>query len=82
MKMRNIAPRVGIEPTSLALWGSVPAITLPRLPDVTALPTDVTAGDVSAYYYTHPPRSISTVILTITYIQEVTLHMNTQGMLK
>ena len=37
--MENIAPRVGIEPTSLAFWVSVLTITPPRLTDVTTLQT-------------------------------------------
>ena len=39
MKMRNIVPSAGIEPTSLAFQASVLTITPPRLPDVTTLPT-------------------------------------------
>ena len=55
MKMGNIAPRVGIEPTSLAF--SVLAITPPRLPDVTALPTPTSIrGSL-------PETSVQTTIL-------------------
>ena len=36
--MGNTAPRAGIEPTSLAFWASVVAITQPRLPDITTIP--------------------------------------------
>ena len=39
MKMGNITPRTVIEPTSLAFRARVLTITLPRLPDVTTLPT-------------------------------------------
>ena len=39
MKMGNIVPRAGIEPTSLAFQASVLTITLHRLPDVTTIPT-------------------------------------------
>ena len=38
MKMGNITPRAGIEPTSLRSWVSVLTITPPRLPDVTIVP--------------------------------------------
>ena len=37
MKMRNIAPRVGIEPTSLAFQANVLTVTQPRLHDDIAL---------------------------------------------
>ena len=39
MKMGNIAPRTGIEPTPFAFWASVLTITPPRLPNITTLPT-------------------------------------------
>ena len=39
MTIGNIAPRAGIESTSLAFQHSVLTITTPRLPDVTTLPT-------------------------------------------
>ena len=39
MKMRNMVPRVGIKPTSLAFRASVLTITPLRLPDGTTLPT-------------------------------------------
>ena len=39
MKIGNIMPRVGIEPTSLAFQAIVLTITPPRLPDVAILPT-------------------------------------------
>ena len=39
MKMGNIVPTVGIEPTSLAFQASVLTITPPRFPHVTILPT-------------------------------------------
>ena len=35
MKIGNIAPRVGIEPTSLTFWASMLTITPPRFPDAT-----------------------------------------------
>ena len=38
MKIGNTAPRVGIEPTSLAFWASVLTITPRRLPDITTIP--------------------------------------------
>ena len=37
-KIGNSAPRVGIEPTSLAVSANALTITIPRLPDVTTLP--------------------------------------------
>ena len=39
MKMGNIAPKSRIKPTSLAFLAIVLTITLPRLPDLTTLPT-------------------------------------------
>ena len=39
MKMENIPPKVGIEPTSIAFQASVLTITPPRLPDGTTLST-------------------------------------------
>ena len=39
MKMGNIVPLVGLEPTPLAFRASVLPITSPRLPDVTIIPT-------------------------------------------
>ena len=39
MKMGNIVPRVGIEPTTLATWANMITITQPRLPAVPMLPT-------------------------------------------
>ena len=38
MKMGNIASRMGIKPTAVALWASVLAATPPEFPDVTSLP--------------------------------------------
>ena len=37
------------------------------------------ASEVSADYYTHHPRIVSLVMLTITYIQAMALHIHTQG---
>ena len=39
MKMRNIVPRAGIEPTTLAFRARVLTIIPPRLFDVTTIPT-------------------------------------------
>ena len=39
LKMGNIVSKARIEPTSLAFRASVLTITLPRLPDITILPT-------------------------------------------
>ena len=39
MEMENIVSRAGIELTFLAFWTSVLTIELPRLPDVTTVPT-------------------------------------------
>ena len=58
MRMGNIAPREGIEPTFLAFQGSVLTIKPPRLPAVTMLSTPTCiwiVWEVSADYYTHPP---------------------------
>ena len=38
MKMGNIVPRAGIEPTSHTFWASLLTITPPRFLDVTILP--------------------------------------------
>ena len=62
MKMGTISPKVGIEPTSLAFRYSVLTITLPRLPDVTTLPTPIyLRGSL-------PERSVQTTIYTCIYI--------------
>ena len=51
MKMGNIAPEPGIEPTSVL------TITSPRLPDITILPISmqILAWEVSADYYPRLP---------------------------
>ena len=47
VKIETIAPRAGIEPTSLAFWASVP----PRLSAVTTLPSTTHAVyDLPDYY--------------------------------
>ena len=38
VKMGNIVPRVGIEPTTFSFWASILTITPRRLPDITILP--------------------------------------------
>ena len=62
MKMENIAPRTGLEPTYLAFWGSVLTITQPQLPDITTLsmPTHL--------YASLPERSVQTTTLNPTGI--------------
>ena len=60
MKMGNIAPRAGIEPTSLAFQVNGVTITPPRLPDVTTLPSPIyLCGSL-------PERSVQTTTITIT----------------
>ena len=68
-KMGNIVPGVGIESTFLSIWASVLPITPSRLLDVTILLMQLFAREVSADYYTRPPRILSLLILTITYRQ-------------
>ena len=56
MKMGNIVPKAGFEPTSLAFWASVLIITLLRLPwshlyTHAYLSMQVLASEVSADYY-------------------------------
>ena len=59
MKMGNIAPREGSEPTSLALRSSVLTIASHRVPDVTTIPTlkpsvgkpaQIYTGTVTSWY--------------------------------
>ena len=57
MKMRNIVPRVRIEPASLAFQASVPTISPSRLPSVTTLPMPTClCGSL-------PERSVQTITL-------------------
>ena len=84
MKVENLVPRVGIEPTLLAFQASVLTITPPRLFYVTLLPIPTTLCssfdcEVSADYYTRPPGIVSLLTLTITYIQAVYFCIHTQG---
>ena len=55
MKMGNIVPSAGIEPTSLAFWTNVQ----PLHPTVTTMPTPTclcsSLPQVCADYYIHPP---------------------------
>ena len=74
MKTGNIALRVGIESTSPAFQANVLTITPPRLPDVSILPMPTCLCGSLSDYYTHPPGIIRLLMLTITYIQAMTLH--------
>ena len=55
MKMGNIVPRVGIEPTPLAFPDRCATVTPCRLPDITIIPLpsclQILASEVSADYY-------------------------------
>ena len=78
MKMGNIVPRGGIEPTSLVFQAGV----LPLLPTChhythTHLCVQLLASEVSADYYTGPPKECKFVMLTIIYIQAMALHVRT-----
>ena len=57
IKMENIAPKGGIEPTSFAFQASVLTITRLKLPDATTTHTylfmQLLAWEVSAEYYTN-----------------------------
>ena len=61
MDMGNIAPRPGIELTTLELWVSVLTTTPPRLPDVITqsilicLCSDLPERSVQSTYYAGPP---------------------------
>ena len=61
IKMENIVPREGIEPTFLAFRASVPP-----LHHVGSLSMQVPASEVSTDYYTHRPEIVSLLMLTIT----------------
>ena len=55
MKIENIVPRAGLEPTSLDIPGQCGTITLCRLSDVTTIPRptmQLLASDISEDYYT------------------------------
>ena len=74
MEMGNIVPRVGIEPTLPALCASVITTTPHRLPwchhyshAYLSMQLLSWEWDVSAAYYTCPPRIVSLLILTVTY---------------
>ena len=85
MKITNIAPNTGIEPTCLVFQASVVTITSPRLHDVTTLPTFIyLCGSLPERLSAdiHSPRIVRLFMLTITYIQAVMLHMYTQGRFK
>ena len=83
MKRGNIVPRVGVEPTSLAFRasvqpfrqvGSLVSPLYPRLPVYAAA-----HSEVSADYYTQPHGIVSLSMLTITFIQAMALHIQTQA---
>ena len=76
MKMGNIVPRAGIEPTFPAFWSSVLIITSPMLPAITMLPTPTCIW--LSYEVTHPPKIVSLLLLTITYRQLLYIYINTQ----
>ena len=59
--MGNIVHRVGIEPTSLAVWASVLTISPPKLPGGTMLPT-------SAYLRGSQPEWTPTYIYILEYV--------------
>ena len=59
MPMGNIAPRAGIEPTSLAFLASELTITPPRLPDVTTLHMSACSRG------TLPERSVQTTTVSM-----------------
>ena len=72
MKIGNIVPRAGFEPTSLAFRASVlplhhmGSLMSPLYPHP---PVYVTlCSEVSADYYTCPPGIVNLLLLTITYI--------------
>ena len=84
IKMRNIVPRAGIEPTSLAFQASVLTIKSPRLADVTTVATATSIYDFperSVQPTSRPPGLVSLLMLIITYIQAMTLHLHTQDRL-
>ena len=77
MKTGSIVPRVGIDPTFLALRPSTLTITSCRTPlchhHIHAyLFMQLFVWEISAMYYTNPPGIVSLVSPTITYIQAVT----------
>ena len=72
MKIGNIVHRARIEPISLAFH-----ITLLRLPDVTTLPTPVYVAPClrgQRRLLHSSPGIVSLLMLTMTYIQVMTLH--------
>ena len=74
-KMGNIVSRGGVEPTSLAFWGSAPRC---HHNTHAYLSTQLLASEFSADYYTDLPEMVSLLLLTITYIQAVALDTHTQ----
>ena len=75
MKIGNIVPRAGLKPSSLAFWASVlpfhhiGSLKSPLYPRMQLL-----ASEFSADYYTLPCGIVSLLLLTISYIQAMTLH--------
>ena len=61
MKIGNIAPRAGIELTSLAFWASVLTITSPWFHGVTILPIPIP----TCLYSSLPERSVHTTSTTL-----------------
>ena len=75
MKMGNILLGAEIEPTSFAVPASVLTIKPTRLPYAITLPTATSLSRASVKnYYTCPSGIMSFVMLTITYIEVMTLH--------
>ena len=81
MTIETIASRAGSEPTSLALWASVLTITPPNLHDVITLPTSTCLCVILLEKSVHLPRGIvCLLVLTIAYIEAITLHIHTVGL--
>ena len=65
MKVGNILPRVGIEPTYLAFEDNVPTILPARPLDLTILPTPICLCG------SYPDRSVQTITLALTIFRSL-----------
>ena len=68
MKVGNIVPRAGLEPTYLTFWASVIPLHYGSSLMLSLYP------QVSADYYTRPHRIVNLLMLIITYIQAIAIH--------
>ena len=77
MEMENSVPRVGIEPSSVAFWASVPPLHHVGFPDLTTTPTPTRlcsplpqrSVQTTRTTLIHPAGIVSLLMLTMYYVQ-------------